>query len=257
MIEWESFGGPFESGKPKVHRDGHYVMLQFGPASVQSQMQLDDPFRLQLGYTRSLMGFLLFVPAPRTITMIGLGGGSLPKFCYRHLPIARIDVVEICPEVIALRDTFHVPEDNGRFRIHCDDGARFVAARESSEDVIIVDGFDVEGQAPALCTEDFYRDCRRALSLGGVLAINFSENSKQHATYFRRLQRVFGDQVLVVKSEDCTNKIAFAIKQSAGDPSTFSQADLLQCAGKLDKQYPLSFRQLVERLALNRLNRLD
>lgn len=256
MIEWESFGGPFEDGKPVLHRDRGTVMLQFGPASVQSQMDVSDPFRLALGYTRTLMGFLLFVPAPCTITMIGLGGGSLPKFCYHRLPIARIDVVEISEEVIALRDAFLIPADNPRFQIHCADGAAFVAAREGTEDVIIVDGFDAEGQAPALCTAAFYADCYRALTVGGVMAVNLSENSKQHATFIRRIQQAFGGQVLVVKSEDCSNKIVFAVKEPAYGREGFSRQALLTRAAALDKQYPVSFRQLVERAAMNRLNPL-
>ena len=51
-----------------------------------------------------MMGFLLFIPSPARILMVGLGGGSLAKFCFRHLPDAAIDVVEINPHVIALRD---------------------------------------------------------------------------------------------------------------------------------------------------------
>jgi hypothetical protein len=36
--------------------------------------------------------------------LIGLGGGSLVKYCYRNLPGTRIVVIEIDPEVIALRN---------------------------------------------------------------------------------------------------------------------------------------------------------
>ncbi len=106
MIEWQSFPGPFIAGKPIVHQDGGQLLLQFGPASIQSQMQVDDPLRLSLGYTRTLMGFLLFVPQPKTITMIGLGGGSLAKYCYARLDNTRIDAVEINADVIALRERF-------------------------------------------------------------------------------------------------------------------------------------------------------
>ena len=35
------------------------------------------PFALELDYTRCMMAFLLFHPAPRRALMIGLGGGSL------------------------------------------------------------------------------------------------------------------------------------------------------------------------------------
>jgi spermidine synthase len=58
-----------------------------------------------------MMLVLLFNPAPRSILMIGLGGGSLPKYCHRHLPQCDITVVEINPAVISLREAFQVPPE--------------------------------------------------------------------------------------------------------------------------------------------------
>ncbi|MDE8344502.1 MAG: hypothetical protein POG24_11875, partial [Acidocella sp.] len=69
-------------------------------------MNLDDPCALDLEYSRTMMGFLLFKPEPKHIAMVGLGGGSLAKFCHRYLPATRIEVVEINPHVLALRDEF-------------------------------------------------------------------------------------------------------------------------------------------------------
>ena len=118
MIERDSIWGHFLAGKPFVKRDGQQLTLQFSPASIQSQLCLDEPDRLQLGYTRTLLGFLLFVQQPRNILMIGLGGGSLPRYCYNALPDAQLAVVEINADVIALRDTFMVPQDNERIIVH-------------------------------------------------------------------------------------------------------------------------------------------
>ena len=85
--------------------------LQFSEHEIQSRMSLLNPEALDIEYTRM---------------MIGLGGGSLPKFCYRYLPAADIEVVEIDPAVIALRDTFSIPQDNERFRVVQGDGADFM-----------------------------------------------------------------------------------------------------------------------------------
>ena len=98
--------------------------LHFSQCNVQSVMSLDEPHALVSAYTRKMMGFMLFKPAPKSIVMVGLGGGSLAKFCYRYLPKTQITVVEIDERVIELRDEFCVPADDHRFRIVCDDGAR-------------------------------------------------------------------------------------------------------------------------------------
>ena len=92
------------------------VSLHFNRCEVQSAMYKHAPDELVLSYTRTMMSFLVFNKQPRHVGMIGLGGGSMPKYCYRHLPDTTISVAEINPEVIALRDRFLVPKDDHRFQ---------------------------------------------------------------------------------------------------------------------------------------------
>src|SRR5690349_7442320 len=99
---------------PLVRTRGGRRTLEFVPGDVQSEMRLARPDDLVLAYARAMMCFALFVPRPRHILMVGLGGGSLAKFCYRHFPYARITVVELRADVIALRGQFRVPPDDQR-----------------------------------------------------------------------------------------------------------------------------------------------
>jgi hypothetical protein len=103
--------------RPFVVQTPESKTLHFSEREIQSRMSLLNPDALDIEYTRMIMGFLVFNSAPKQILMIGLGGGSLPKFCYRYLPGTDIEVVEIDPAVIALRDTFSIPQDNERFRV--------------------------------------------------------------------------------------------------------------------------------------------
>ena len=107
----QSFARPF------VHDNGDTRSLHFTLDELQSRMNKRHPWRLEVDYTRTMMGFLLLVPEPASISMVGLGGGSLAKFCYRQLPACRITVVEINPYVIALRRDFCVPDDDVRFEV--------------------------------------------------------------------------------------------------------------------------------------------
>ena len=114
--------------KPFVVEDLEFRTMCFTlDGSTQSEMRLDDPEALVSEYTRKMMGFLLFRARPQRILMIGLGGGSLVKYCHRHLPTSHITAVEIDAEVIALRSHFHVPPDDSRLRVVNEDGARHVA----------------------------------------------------------------------------------------------------------------------------------
>ena len=96
-----TIGDP-SSGKPFVSEIGDYRSLHFDWGCVQSGMSVTNPLKLTLDYTKSMMGFLFFNPAPRFIEMIGLGGGSLAKFCHHILPSADITVVELDAEVCGL-----------------------------------------------------------------------------------------------------------------------------------------------------------
>jgi spermidine synthase len=82
--------------------------LYFDLRAVQSSMRLEEPDALVTAYAQKMMAFLLFNRAPRRIVMIGLGGGSLVKFCHRHLQSTRLTVVEIDPDIIELREWFHI-----------------------------------------------------------------------------------------------------------------------------------------------------
>src|SRR5579863_2217001 len=125
--------------KPFIVDRGPLRFLHFDLETVQSVMHKDDPDALCLAYTRRMMSGLLFVPGPRRILLLGLGGGSLAKFCHRHLPRSAITVVEIDPAVIALRREFRVPADGRRFRVVFQDAIGYVATRTACADAIFVD----------------------------------------------------------------------------------------------------------------------
>ncbi len=199
--------------RPVVHTEGRRVSLRFDHETVQSTMNLDDPTRLELEYTRAMMLFLLFKPAPRSILMIGLGGGSLPKYCHRHLVDCDITVVEINPAVIALREVFQVPPDGPRFHVLEGDGAKHIRETSALHDVILVDGFSPNGQPEALATQDFYDSCRAALQADGVLVVNLDSDPDANEPLLVRLERTFEGGVKTLLSDGGTNRIVLAAAQ--------------------------------------------
>ncbi len=135
-----------------------------------------------------MMCFALFAPRPRHILMVGLGGGSLAKFCYRHFPHTRITVLEISAEVIALRDAFHVPPDDARLRIVHADAADYIArhAGRGRRDP----GRRLRRRRHACRARQrarFYAACRRALREGGVLVANILTYDPCHDLIVERI----------------------------------------------------------------------
>lgn len=198
--------------RPFVRQTPESKTLHFSEREVQSRMSILNPDALDVEYTRMMMGFLVFNSAPKQVSMIGLGGGSLPKFCHRYLPDTDIEVVEIDPAVIALRDTFLIPQDNERFRVVQGDGADYVFESDAKPDVLLVDGFDVQGLPEQLGSQEFYEDCYDFLAQDGILVVNLHLNRPHYQECLARLQNVFGAAMFEVVDDDMTNSIVFARK---------------------------------------------
>jgi spermidine synthase len=215
--------GRFENlhfAEPFVQSREGVVSLHFTLGETQSSMRADRPDELQIDYTRTMMGFLLLQPEPREIVMIGLGGGSLAKFCLRHLPAARITVVENNPAVIALREAFRIPHDDERFRVVTADGAAYLRECTAAIDVLLVDGFDENGQPPALCSPAFYGDCRRALAPGGVLVVNLHADDAEHDARAQRIADAFHGSAMQAMASGQANCVVFAVRDG---PVTIEQ----------------------------------
>ncbi|RZU36828.1 spermidine synthase [Fluviicoccus keumensis] len=207
--------------QPELWETRQSLTLHFGSEAVQSRMSKDAPWRLEFEYTRRMVTFLAFHPEPADILIVGLGGGSLSKFCQRFLPNANITSIEINPAVIALRDKFLIPPDSRQFRILRADAVEYLPAHPASADIILMDAYDADGLPPALCSEDFYRASREALKPGGILSANLWRSDKAFRRNLGRLGRIF-DRRVVSATCDTGNESVLCFREPALPP--FAQA---------------------------------
>lgn len=203
-----------ERGKPYISEENGVRSLNFSMMAVQSSMRISSPYELELGYTRAMMGFLLFNQEPKHILLVGLGGGSLAKYCFSRFPYAQITTLEINADVIAMRNDFLIPPDDCRFQVIHTDAAKYFDINDVQADVILLDGFDVDGLPECLSTLSFYNNCRRALSAHGILVSNLLGDSLLVEEYLNRIKMVFTDNVWFSKAPDSNNMIAFAMKDT-------------------------------------------
>ena len=234
-----------EIDQPYIFDSLYERRMHFTNHATQSAMLLADPDALIAEYTRKMMAFLLFNPDPKHIVMIGLGGGSLAKFCYRHLPRSRITVVEICEDVIALRDEFCIPRDDERFRVVHDDGARFVQQLAEPMDVLLIDAFDAEGIALSLAKSDFYGGAARQLTDNGMLVMNFWGPCDRYVNNLMQARTAFGDSLLLVPVSGDVNVLLFAFKQS---PPQAITDELESVARRLQMRLTLDFPRYLRRI---------
>ena len=232
--------------KPFVRDDGHVRSLHFTQGEIQSRMDMRSPWQLEVDYTRTMMGFLLFNPVPAKLAMLGLGGGSLAKFCYRQMPQCHITVLECNPHVIALRRDFCVPEDDARFQVIEGDGAVFVASPPPGLNVFLVDGFDHTGQPASLCTQQFYDDCSAALAPDGLLAVNLHYDDANYPVWVERIRRSFDGNLTEVPAPEKSNCIVFA---SRGAPLAGRRMHLQSGLSSLDSQARVQLKSEFQRIA--------
>jgi spermidine synthase len=220
--------------------------LHLGTGAIQSSMRISRPWDLELAYTRAMMAFLLFVPRPEDVLMIGLGGGSIAKFIRLHRPQAHITAIEINPQVMrAARSHFFLPQDDDHLQVLIDDGAAYVPAHPQSTDVILLDGYDAGNQVESLATGDFYRACRKALKPGGVLSVNLWGQDKEFANYYARLIEAFEGQVCSMSIQGKTNVVALGIN-GEGAASRLERA--LPEARQLGNQWGLDLLRFAREL---------
>lgn len=232
--------------KPFIVDDDELRYLYLGATFIQSVMRRDQPDALDVRYTQKMMAFLLFNRAPRRIVMLGLGGGSLAKFCYRVLPQADITIIEIDPRVMALRPHFAIPADDDRFRVIRGDAAEFVAGTaEGRIDVLLADAFDDRGLAQSVGRREFLKNAHAALDGSGVLVMNLAGEESRYIGLIEDARDIFDLQTILVPVKDDDNLLLFAFKQRLFEPNW---RQLKRRAQELKANLDLDFPAFVQRM---------
>ena len=229
-------------GRPFHFDDGNLRIMYLNPKCMQSAMKLDAPDELVCAYSGTVMGLLMFRPQPRHILLIGLGGGSLVKYCYRHLPDCRITVLEINADVIAMRELFMLPPDDERLQVIQCDAVTHLQDNTYDADVLLLDAYDENGLVADLNTAEFYAICHANLVENGIMVANVWGKPSTLAGMLSRLRQQFARQVSWTRSPDSYNLIVYAIK------GALNQADEHTIKTLSDQHPDLQFTELQNRL---------
>lgn len=224
-------------------------MLHFDSRWTQGAMRISHPWDLELEYTRVMMACLLLRDEskfPLNVLMIGLGAGSLPKFLYRHYPLAQLTVVEIDPRVAtAAWRYFELPDDPERLKIVIGDGAEYMKSTEQKYDLILVDGFNEHAHPGDLNTLPFYQACRSRLTELGLLAVNLIGLSPGVKGGFAHIEEAFENRALMFPKCKSGNTIAFA---ATGEGVKISLRELREKALALEQRTGLALIQTLDKL---------
>lgn len=156
-----------------------------GDEVFECQIDLAQPHVLQFEYSRFFAANYLLRPQPKSVLVVGLGGGMMIHFL-RHIdPQLRIDVVEIDPVVVRLADEYFNVRSGAGVSIITADGLKFLNETRNKYDVIYIDAFlkpsaatDATGAPLDQRTRQFYKALQTKLNPGGLVAFNVNRHAR-------------------------------------------------------------------------------
>ncbi len=172
-----------------------------------------------------MMAWLMLIDpstaAKRQALQLGLGAGSLTKFCALEMGM-RSTAIELNPQVLhACRGWFHLPMDNPRMKVVLADAAQEIRQKrwQGVVDALHVDLYDHEAAAPVLDSPDFYADCRRTLTQDGCMTVNLFGRSSSFERSVERIASAFGrDAIWAFKATRQGNTVVLA-QRTASRPA--------------------------------------
>ncbi|MEY2542716.1 MAG: spermidine synthase [Verrucomicrobiota bacterium] len=210
----------------------------------ESAVDLNDRSRLIVPYTRFIAASATFHPNPKSVLMIGLGGGGFNQFFEKAFPSATLETVELDPQVFALAQKHLAFKPTDRDKVVLLDGRIFLRRSKATYDWIILDAFRGGFVPPHLKTVEFYKLAQSHLTRDGLFVANVRTDTALFASDFRTLRAVF-PQVGVFDVPETENSVLVAANFSS---PTFE--NMLKDAGRLS--FNDTFRRSVDLAAASK-----
>lgn len=178
----------------------------------QSVVKPGDPDHLELPYAKMMSVGLAIVQKPQRVLIVGLGGGTIPCFLHKHYPQARIDAVDIDPDVVAVAKRYFGFREDAGLRACAEDGRKFIERCREPYDMIYLDAFGPDSVPYSLSTREFLEAARRALKPRGVVLGNIwsRDSNRLYDSMVRTYQEVF-DDLYIFDTQKAGNRILVAL----------------------------------------------
>jgi spermidine synthase len=214
-------------------------------------MALANPDHIELPYLRAMLVGLVFVPAPARILILGLGGGSLPRFLLQHYPDTVIEVVESRAAMVDVARDYFGLSDCAGLNIRIADGGEYLqqclTEGQCRYDLVLVDVFDDQGLAPMVMRHDFFAALASLVNVGGVAAVNlWSGHEESFRAVMRLLKLYFPNGAYSLPVMGRGNVVGIGLEATLGPPrSKVCHAQ----AQSLERRMGIEFSRLIQRLA--------
>jgi len=234
-----------EHGPIYVYETKNSRILSFDGKIYQSCMKTNNINGLPLGYTKTMMTGLFFIPTISTATIMGLGAGSMAKNLLHSFPELKVHAVEYREAVAkTAREFFYLP-DTDRLVVHIDDAVNHMKNTDVKSDIIFSDLYNSDGMEPKQVQASYLRDCKNALTEHGVLVLNICHTTVELQTELDELLALEFDNQLLSFAVDSSNTVVIAFNS---DMPMITREELLIKAKCLQEKMNIPMERYAELL---------
>lgn len=181
-------------------------------------------------------------PSPEKVLIIGGGDCGTLQQVLKHPQVKQATQIDIDERVTRVSEIYF-PElcsenNDPRADIRFEDGIAWVRnAPDNSYDIIIVDSTDPVGPGEVLFTEDFFRECHRALTPNGI----FVQQSESPLLHHDTIIRSMAERI---------SKAGFDHRQLLYFPQTVYPSGWWSCTMASKQAFPEISRERIEKSAI-------
>lgn len=219
-----------------------YFVRDNGDIATESSMDLKNPHKLQLLYTKVMFANMLIQKEPASLLLVGLGGGSMVQFINYYYPSVLLDVCEIDPEIVRIAKKHFGLKEKENTKIYTEDIHKLLTKNQKKYDSIFMDAFlkpaedtDSTGVANKLKEKAFFESLKQHLNPEGTVVynINHYEGYKEDIDLIKN----YFSQVYIFTKNSSGNIIVIA---STGS-NRVSHATMKETAAILDSSKKANF----------------
>lgn len=223
-----------------LYKEGNQVHMYFFEggkfSGIMSRIDITHPLILLGVYSRAVMLSLLFVQDPKSLYLIGFGGGRIPMVFHHFFPEIKIESTEIDKIVVSLAERYFGITYDDRMKVFVKDGRKYLEESDDGKkyEIIIIDSFVGNGKHPyPLSTQEFYKLCQKHLDDKGVVVQYLIDNDiyilKKRLTFIASFSKVF-------EWEQNGSHVLFGMNKNDSEIE-----DLIKLAKKIDLSCNYSF----------------
>ena len=196
-----------------VVKEGDLLCLKFSIPRKQDTSQscknVKKPDEMVFNYTKMTMASVLLNNNPKSILVVGLGGGTLPTALHDMYPDAQIISLDIDPAVADVAKEYFEFQESENNKVVIRDARLFIkreVLKNKQYDLIILDAFGSDYIPEHLTTVEFLEEVKSILSPDGVIAANTFSSPRLYKHELSTYAKVFGD-FYVLRMPGSSNRV--------------------------------------------------